>query len=179
MKKADLSLRSDEELMEMYKVGNQLAFEILFERYSARVLGFLTGKLRSRNQAQDLLQESFIKLHRFKEKYDRSFPFAPWLFSIARTTWLDYLKKEKLDQQTLQTHGEINLEIPVSNTSADNSSEMLTTLPAAQRSAVSLRIYDEATFEEIALKLSTTPENARQLFSRGIKRLKETWNKKD
>ena len=48
----------------------------------------------------------------------------------------------------------------------------LNQLPDLQKAAVSLRVIDDATFGEIALKLSTSPENARKLVSRGLKRLR-------
>jgi len=174
----DLAEKPDEELMEMYKMGEQLAFEILFLRHSGRVMGFLCKRMRSEKEAQDVLQEAFFKLHRSKHQYDGTLPFSPWLFSIARTVWLDYLKKKKLDASV--EHATLEL-IP----SAINESEisengldlgLLEVLPPNQKQAISLRVYDDATFEEIASRLATTPENARQLISRGLKRLKNTWN---
>lgn len=58
------------------------------------------------------------------------------------------------------------------NSSLELDISVLKELPVTQKEAVSLRVIDESTFEEIALKLSTSPENARQLVSRGLKKLK-------
>ncbi len=173
MKKAALTGKSDEELMEIYKVGNVLAFEILFERHAGRVLAYLRKKMRDDLRAQDLTQDTFLKLHRFKEQYNTTLPFLPWLFSIAKTTWLDFLKKQKLDME--MSIVEHDLRGSVAPVLADGSPEVLEILPSDQKAAVTLRVLDEATFEEIASKLSTTPANARQLFSRGIKKLREKW----
>lgn len=173
MKKAELTGKSDEELMEIYKVGNAIAFEILFERHAGRVLAYLGKKMRGDLRAQDLTQDTFLKLHRFKDQYNTTLPFLPWLFSIAKTTWLDFLKKQKLDYEVSQLVPDF--ELPADLLNSGGSQEVLDLLPADQKSAVSLRVLDDATFEEIAIKLSTSPENARQLFSRGIKKLREKW----
>ncbi len=50
-------------------------------------------------------------------------------------------------------------------------------LPLNQKQAVGLRVFDEATFEEIAVKLSTSEDNARKLVSRGLSKLREIWKK--
>lgn len=169
----DLQKKSDEDLMEMYQNGEAKAFEILYKRFSPQILGYLTKKSRSEKSAQDLAQEVFIKLHRSKHQYNLIYPFAPWLFSITRTVFLDYAKKRNLEDLVDQTDLE-NVSAPEI---AETKEVDLGALPKAQRQAVSMRVYEEATFEEIALKLSTSPENARQLFSRGMKNLKAAFLK--
>ncbi len=174
MGKSDLADKSDEDLMEIYKMGNAIAFEILFERHSGRVLGYLSKRLKLPREAKDLLQEVFFKLHRSRHLYNRTLPFSPWLFSITRSIWLDFLKKRQLEDATEQEQLErmvpTTQEFAISDSNAGI--EILNQLPANQKEAVSLRVYDEATFEEIAIKLATSPENARQLVNRGLKRLK-------
>lgn len=174
MGKSDFADKSDEDLMEIYKMGNAMAFEILFERHSGRVLGYLSKRLKRPSDAKDLLQEAFFKLHRSRHLYNRTLPFSPWLFSVARSVWLDFLKKRQLEDAT-EPHL-LDRMVPLAQDRATSEShsgiEILNHLPANQKEAISLRVYNEATFEEIAKKLSTSPENARQLVSRGLKRLK-------
>ncbi len=171
----NLESKLDEELMERYQMGDAAAFDILFQRHASRVLGFLSNRLRSNERSQDLLQDVFLKLHRSKHQYDRSFPFSPWLFSIARSVLLDALKKRQLeiaiDSRDLDTMR--STESAEESTSRDRAAGALKILPHAQQQAVRLRVYDEETFEAIALRLSTSPENARQLVSRGLKRLRK------
>lgn len=169
---SDFKKKSDEELMQNYQSGNQLAFEVLFERHSGKVLGFLSKRLMKKREAEDLLQEVFFKLHRSKHLYNSTLPFSPWLFSITRSVLLDFAKKKNLEDPV-----DVNEFDKMGSTA--NSSEfeldlegLVSTLPATQSEALGLRIYDEKTFEEIAERLSTSPENARQLVSRGIKKIK-------
>lgn len=182
--KSKLEEKSDEELMEVYKMDkDQLgaaAFEVLFKRHSGLVLGYLKKRLFASKDAQDLLQEVFFKLHRSRHHYDSTLPFSPWLFSVTRSVWLDEIKKRRIEQMiepeavekiaSLDSH---QWQIPPGATTAGLDLAVLRELPVTQKEAVSLRVIDEATFEEIALKLSTSPENARQLVSRGLKKLKD------
>ena len=172
MAKSDFKNKTDEELMETYKMGEVAAFDILFERHSGQVLGYLSRKLSSSKEAQDVLQDVFFKLHRSRHQYNGTFPFAPWLFSIARSVWLDHVKKKNLEDLVAPEELDNLIAQPVLTSAQGINSDVLDRLPANQKEAVALRILDEATFEEIAIKLSTSPANARQLVSRGLKRLK-------
>jgi RNA polymerase sigma factor (sigma-70 family) len=177
----DLKTQSDEELMASYQNGNTVAFDILFQRHSGRVFGFLSKRMLNKKGAEDLLQEVFFKLHRSKHLYNTTLPFSPWLFSITRSVLLDFVKKRNLEDPSEIAKLE---ELPAIESNhlepqGPDFGKLLEKLPQSQRQAVSLRVYDEATFEEIATRLSTSPENARQLFSRGIKKLREFLGRKD
>ena len=82
MAKSDFKNKTDEELMETYKMGEVAAFDILFERHSGQVLGYLSRKLSSSKEAQDVLQDVFFKLHRSRHQYNspsfRSTSLAPF-----------------------------------------------------------------------------------------------------
>lgn len=163
--------------MEIYKMGSADAFEILFMRHSGKVLGHLQKKLSSSRETHDLVQEVFFKLHRSRHQYNGTLPFSPWLFSITRSIWLDHLKKRNLEEPVTQERLEVLQPVVqvfgISESSAGK--EILDHLPANQKEAVGLRVFDDATFDEIASRLSTSPENARQLVSRGLKKLREIW----
>jgi RNA polymerase sigma factor (sigma-70 family) len=176
----DLEAKSDEELMESYQLGNIEAFDLLFKRHSGRVLGFLSKRTGKMKVADDLLQEVFFKLHRSKHQYNMSLPFSPWLFSVTRSVLLDFAKKRNLEDLVEASDFD---RISASDSAAVNEERDLTgalsSLPPLQQQAVSLRVYDEETFEEIAIRLSTSPENARQLVSRGLKKLRDLLGRKE
>ena len=170
--------------MQNYQLGASAAFDILFQRHSSRVFGFLSKRLTQKKEAEDLLQEVFFKLHRSKHLYNATLPFTPWLFSITRSVFLDFAKKKNLedpvDASEFDKIATNDLQTPKREFSdLPDISNLVTSLPQAQNQAVSLRIYDEKTFDEIALRLSTTPENARQLFSRGLKKIRQSLGKKE
>lgn len=179
MLKKDLDLKTDEDLMVLYQDGNIAAFDILYARYSARVYGFLRKKLNGGKETQDLTQDAFFKLHRSRHQYNSTLPFSPWVFSITRSVLLDYLKKdEKIDvvePELLEDMLSKNQLAPEQDLASKE--DLLKGLPKYQKQVVSMRVYDESTFEEIAQKLSTSPDNARQLFSRSIKTLRGIWER--
>ncbi|OGQ22978.1 MAG: hypothetical protein A3I05_06045 [Deltaproteobacteria bacterium RIFCSPLOWO2_02_FULL_44_10] len=166
----DFTSKSDEELMKHYQEGKQMAFEVLFQRYSGRVFGFLSKRLSQPSFAQDLTQDVFLKLHRSRTQYAQHLPFAPWLFSITRSVWIDHLKKKRKEEPT--EHALLEKLSPVTEPIFESQDEMLNHLLPHQKTAVAMKIYDDATFEEIASKLATSSENARQLVSRGLRRLR-------
>jgi RNA polymerase sigma-70 factor (ECF subfamily) len=79
----------DELLMARYAAGDAEAFECLFARYEPRVLAFFLKRTGSREDAEDLYQELFLRIHRARWSYDAARPFSPWLFRIAHRLAVD------------------------------------------------------------------------------------------
>ena len=166
---------SDEELMVAYQLGEERAFAALYERHSGRVFGFIRSKIRDEAASSDVLQSTFLKLHKSRSKYDRTFPFVPWLFTICRSEVLDSFKKSHRLHETLVGETPEPEFQPV----ADTASELnLAALPPAQREAVMMRFEQDFSFEEIAQRLNTSPANARQLISRAVRTLRGLYGKK-
>lgn len=87
---------SDSELMVQFQQGNAAAVELLFEKYRLPVFNFIYRMLnRERQQAEDLLQEIFMKLLKAKDLYEPRARFSTWLFAIARNHCLNYLKSRR------------------------------------------------------------------------------------
>lgn len=181
-----LDSQSDEELMDLYRRGDSMAktaFQLIFERYGGRVLMFLSRRVPNTRAAEDLTQEVFFKLHRSKHLYNSTLPFSPWLFSIARSVMLDHLKRRDLEDPVGDASNfdkfPTNTESQPATGLNSEPSLALGRLPEAQSEAIRLRVYENETFDEIALRLSTSPDNARQLFSRGIKKLRSLLKNKE
>ena len=75
-------------LMTAYQAGSLEAFERIYGSLAAPVLGYLTSLCRERAHAEDLLQESFLQVHRSRHTYRPELPLRPWVFAIARHVWL-------------------------------------------------------------------------------------------
>ena len=82
--------------------GETQAFSELFRRYAQRLFGYLYHMSRDRELAQDLVQETFMRVHRARERYDPRRPFKPWLFRIATNVHADQAKSwfSKLKRRT-------------------------------------------------------------------------------
>jgi RNA polymerase sigma-70 factor (ECF subfamily) len=81
--------------MAAYQAGNADAFAELFDRYGGSVYGFFVRRLPDRRSAEDLFQETFLRLHRGRNAYDGRRPFRAWLFGIVHHLLLDQLRDHR------------------------------------------------------------------------------------
>src|ERR1044071_2025103 len=146
-------------LMVRYCGGEIAAFHELYAALAPRILGYLTGLCGDRATAEDLLQQTFMKLHEARSAYVRGANPVPWLYTIAHRTCLDELRREKRARVRLSFDGNLPHEpTPDSTGSTEPRSERvddqaiaqglaaLATLPEAQRQAVLLiKIHGHST----------------------------------
>jgi RNA polymerase sigma-70 factor (ECF subfamily) len=97
--------KQEAELMARYCDGDQAAFHRLYELLAPRILGYLVGLVGERATAEDLLQQTFLKLHLSRATYVRDANPIPWLYTIAHRTCLDELRKRKRAPVRLTTDG--------------------------------------------------------------------------
>ena len=90
MDKKETSL---EELMHLSQQGDKEAYAKLLNEVSHILRGYLINKLSGSSDVDDILQEILISLHNARHTYDKSRPFKPWLFSIAKFRLYDYFRK--------------------------------------------------------------------------------------
>lgn len=91
---------SDEELVIAYvEKGDQKAFNLLLQRHQERIFGYLMGMVRDVEVANDLFQDTFVRvisaLHERRGSYQQQGRFVYWVVRIARNTALDYLRSRK------------------------------------------------------------------------------------
>ena len=166
-----LNQMSDEDLMALYQSGDAQAFDVLYKRHAGRVLAFLQKKTTTES-ARDLLQETFLKVHRSRHQYSVQYPFLPWLFAITRNALVDFVRLNETKVALSSVTGIETPSEPLEATWTHDLSGALQTLPVNQRRAIELRYLSDWTFEKIADDMKTTPTNVRQVISRGIKKLR-------
>lgn len=165
---------SDEELMLKYQGGDEHAFAELYKRLSPRIFGYFHSKIRTKEKTEEAFQEFFIKLHKSKHLYKKGMPILPWVFTIARTVFLDEVRRTKFEKNQVQiSDGDWTTENNFKDEGKQELQPVLSKLSPEQKSALELRYFDEKTFDEIAIILNTNSANIRQIVSRGVKKLKE------
>lgn len=87
---------SDEQLVVSYLKGDEKALEILIKRYLKLIYSFAFRFVSNSQEAEDIAQEVFIKMWRNLKKFDKNKKFKSWIFSIAKNTCLDTMKKKKI-----------------------------------------------------------------------------------
>jgi RNA polymerase sigma-70 factor (ECF subfamily) len=81
--RADLQALEDSQLVQQHLGGETRAFEVLVDRYQARLLNFVYRIVGDRERSEDLVQEAFIRVHRHLARFDRSKKFSTWIYTIA------------------------------------------------------------------------------------------------
>ena len=140
---------SDEDLMHRYRLGEVAAFDELYRRFAPRIYGYLKNRIRPQ-LAGEVFQETFLRLHRYRARYDRSYQFAPWIFSICRSAMIDTLRKQGRiegrefsgDVEQAETAGTVRGESGMSISSA------VAELPERDASAIALRYGSDLRFEK-------------------------------
>jgi RNA polymerase sigma-70 factor (ECF subfamily) len=86
---------SDEGLMERYRDGEVRAFEVLLVRYRRPVYNFILRSVVDAAHAEDLLQETFLRVIKSSAEYERKAKFKTWLFTIARNLCVDASRRQR------------------------------------------------------------------------------------
>jgi RNA polymerase sigma-70 factor (ECF subfamily) len=87
--------RTDEQLVAKYLKGDEGALEILIKRYLKPIYSFVYRRLGNSEAAEDITQEVFVKMWRNLKKFKAEKKFSAWLFTIAKNSSIDFLKKKK------------------------------------------------------------------------------------
>ncbi len=85
---------SDKTLVERVQKGDQVAFRQLVERYQRKVYSLCFGMVHNREDALDLTQEAFVKVHRYLDQFQGDSSFYTWLYRIAANLAIDHLRRE-------------------------------------------------------------------------------------
>ena len=177
----------DDALVTAIARGDRDALRVLLERWGPRVRAFLQRTLGSSRDAEDLTQETFLRVYRAAERYRPSGRFPAWLFRIAGNLARRELRRRKLIALVLGEPAtrpeEIFASLPASSAFDPESplrdaeirralATALARLPARQRMAVLLRFYEEMPVADIATALGIGTRAAESLLARATRTLR-------
>jgi RNA polymerase sigma-70 factor (ECF subfamily) len=106
----DLRAATDQEVVLRARTGDEAAYRELVRRYERPVFSLVFRMVRNRELAEDLSQETFIKVLNALESYRPEFKFSSWVFKIANNAAIDHLRRRELD--TLSLEGSPHAETP-------------------------------------------------------------------
>lgn len=168
---------TDEELMTEYAIHDDFSsFEMIYQRYSGKVFGYLMKRIHHREWSEEIHQGVFLKLHLVKNQYQSHYPFAPWFFTIVRTVMVDHLRKIKSQDSKLQyLEPEKMDQIPEPEvTSLPDLEPLKQTLSPEERKAIELRYEKEWSFEEMAKNLELNEASVRKRISRALQKMRKS-----
>lgn len=157
--------------MTQYCDGDADSFRALYALLAPRLFGYLVRMTRDRASAEDLLQQTFAKVHKARAAYVRGADPAPWIYAIAHRTFLDEVRRARrgavltdqgdLPEVAATLEGEaahVAAERPERDPAATRAAlAALDGLPAQQREAVVLTKLDGKSVAEAAEIAGTTP----------------------
>lgn len=155
----------DSDLIRRCLAGDQKACRDLVQRYQRPVFSVIMRVVRSAEDAEDLTQETFVRMFRALDRYDLERPFTAWLFTIATRIGIDHLRRRKVKTVSLSiaepgSTEERTIDVvdpglrPDEVTSygeeEDRASALINSLPEHYRIVVLLRHQQDLSYEEIA-----------------------------
>jgi RNA polymerase sigma factor (sigma-70 family) len=170
---------ADDELMARVSAGDGEAFAALYERHKRPLFTFLVHLTGQRPRAEDLLQESFLRVWRRRRQYQAAGHFRAWLFTIARHLAIDWMRRERIAwedeaRSLAAAAAPERADHPAeARELAERLEEALGTLPPAQREIVLLSRVAGMSAGEVAAVVETTPGAVRVALHRALRRLHE------
>jgi len=180
--------KSDKQLLTEFLAGSDASFEQLVQRYLKPIYNFLYQFTKDKDTLDDLTQETFVKAWKNLEKFDRKKNFKTWLYTIAKNTAYDYLKKKKTVPFSFFENeaGNNHLEnIPEENPLPDeivfrkdlekDLEKKLQALPDNYRILLMMRYKDDFSLQEIAEILNLPYNTVKSQHARALVNLKKTF----
>ena len=99
---SDLSAATDQEVVELARKGAEVAYRELLRRYQRPVFSLIYRMVRDRELAEDLAQETFVKVLNALDRYRPEYKFSSWVFKIANNASIDHLRRKELDTLSLE-----------------------------------------------------------------------------
>lgn len=166
-----LRLQSDDRLVAQTRRGNDAAYETLVARYQPRLLAFCGNMLRSREDAEDVLQEVFAAAYAAMVADDRPLNVRPWLYRIARNRSLNHLRRQTaIGVDSMDVHladgGTTTAERAIEREEFRALLGDVHALAEQQRAALLLREIEGLSYDQIAEVLETTVPAVKSLLVR-------------
>lgn len=102
MKQPDFAAATDQEVVQRARAGREDAYRELLRRYQRPVFSLIYRMVRDRELAEDLAQETFVKVLNALDTYRPEFKFSSWIFKIANNAAIDHLRRRQLDTLSLE-----------------------------------------------------------------------------
>lgn len=167
---------SNKSILISLQKGDIDSFEWLVNSYEKRIFYFIYSMVHNHDIAQDLTQDSYVKIYKNLYKFNPDYPIEPWIYRITYNVVLDFIKKNKNSLQEISLSSCINY---IKENDADSSlsdiefkdmlQRELQSLKPDIRMIIILRAVNDLSFEQIALILNKSVPSVKLKFYRNRK----------
>jgi len=168
--------RNLEILMAQYQQGDFNAAAVLIAQLSPQLHRFFVAQFASRADADDLLQETWLRIHKVRHTYRPSEPVLPWLYAIARRVRVDHYRKSSrttAHQQALEEMSRIAAPVSAQSGTPDGLAALLAPLSEGEREVIEMLKVEGMSLEEVARATSCTVGSVKQKVHRAYEKLRE------
>jgi RNA polymerase sigma factor (sigma-70 family) len=180
MKHESVDTQDDQSLMVAVRQGEVAKLGILFERHHGHLFNFLLRLTGDRHLSEDLVQEVFVRLLKYRHTYRAESQFTTWMFQIARNARIDYFRRNPRDEVRLEDEVAEQVSLtPSPGEQAEQKEEMrillhaLSSLSEEKRAVLLLRGFQGMKFEEIAKVMRCPVNTAKGRAFKAIRELRE------
>lgn len=172
---------NDESLMEQVMQGNLQHASILFENYNKKLFSFFVRLTYDKELSNDLTQNVFLRMLKYRKSYKQGSKFRPWIYQIARNVLTDHFRKDNKwnsDYEDLEQAGKISFDDNYDEQQKEQERILhwsLSRLPEDQREVLVLSRFQNMKYEEIAQVTNTTVANIKIKVHRAMKKLRTTY----
>ena len=167
-----------EDICIQFKKGNKKAFDEIYASFSGAMYGICLRYSRCADDAQEILQESFIKIYKNANQYSLDKPLAAWIKTIVINTALTYIKKNYRfelheEESYFDEHVELDLEFDDQETLKRMLLTFLNKLPDGYRTVFNLFVLENLTHKEIAEYLGISESTSKTQFFKAKKQIQQ------
>ena len=171
--------------IEKAKLGDQVAFTFLLDKYWSEVYGFMLERTENETDAEDIVIETFAKAFDKITTYNSEFQFNTWLIAIAKNVHIDLLRKKKTSLFINISDEENDIAYAVADTSPSAEDKIITEqnlsrllqfikeLKPAYQEVIQMRYFQEMTYQEIADELSLSVKTVNDHMTEALKFLRK------
>jgi RNA polymerase sigma-70 factor (ECF subfamily) len=162
--------------MAAYQQGDRAAAEALIERVSPQLHRFFLAQVVSRRYADDLLQETWLRIHEARHTYRNGEPVLPWIYAIARHTRVDSYRKVRrteIREQQVDVLPEASAQGTGSSPPSPDLEALLRALPESQREVIVMLKVSDMTLEQVARATSSSVGSVKQKAHRAYQKLRQ------
>ena len=170
---------TDELIMEAVKNGELQQATLLFERYNKRIFNFLARMTMDRDLAEDLTQNVFLRIIKYRTSYREGNKFQSWIYQVARNVFSDHYQAHKnkfsdfVDVEKISDHMADQGDHEEQDEKERLLQRSMARLSEEQRELLVLTRFQQMKYEEVATIMDTTVANIKVKVHRAIIKLRE------
>lgn len=175
-----MTTNNDQIIIDQIIEGDTNAFSVLVDRYKDLVFTLALRMVKNREEAEEVSQDTFIKVFKSLEKFKGDSKFSTWIYKVSYNTCLDRIKKNKKDQNVVPIDEFTEHQVKTIDNALDQMEEQeykdkiqkcLHLLPSEDSFLLTLYYFEEQSLEEISKVVNLTANNVKVKLFRSRKKL--------